>query len=909
MRLPQAAVWGLVVASAAAENASSPANATLAPTGASEAFGNATASNATQEAYVDPLDQLQAAVGEAFNFTCPPGAYATDSPFLPCRWCGTGRYSATAGAKSCDVCDVGYYATDPRKAVDGVGLTIAASTCAMCPANMYSRNGSFQCAQCSLAAGEGSEPGAGGCVCAAGFYDATPGEDAPSCKSCDVAGVRSCPMGTTIATLPVKRGWWRATPSSDDVEECDHRDDCSGGAATGDGLCRHATQGPLCRICEKGYYAGSRAMDGSKRSLGCTECNGDTLPARHVRLLCVFLGVLAFLALMGACAMRYRRAHVMRILAVGHRLLKETKGKLDPLQVSLEGTDYKSKVWNYVRPKIKSVVAFCQICAAMELNLDGKFPTMFSNYWRFWDIFVNFDAVAFLPFNCALGTFESRLHAATLWPLAVIGLLWLSTLWTRGLKRPAATGASIGLLYLVFPSISVFILWTFSCDRFDYDEDNHRYAYVMTVDSRVRCDSAERQRVVVYAGLCCAIYPAIPLFFFVLLWRLRFDLSPRPFIDARHRLVGLTALLAREIEHNPKETTTTLLTNLRDAIILQQQRMRDKFKELEPLEFLFREYKPHAWFWEPVDCGRRLFLAGFIVLIARGEAAQLFVALFVSICFLYLINYTKPFVEEHDNTIGETCAFLLTVIFLVTLARKVDTSDDSPSSREFYRHVLLSAGIVVPSVIMAGVFLFLVFPTNVSAAYHVLARDGFNDAGAVSPVNARPRHGNGSLSIAGSVFSDDLAKAARRGRTSINDSFSHVLDLFSLNRHHKHAATGASPPAAPPDAAAGLEPLRFDDGGDDDAAGDASPPGLAPSCEVSADGFDVVDVRASSPAGSPAGSTASPPRSPMSAAIIDTEHCGVACLPGLVTDDDRGGDGDGAAADAYADLVSVLSFT
>ena len=63
MRLPQAAVWGLVVASAAAENASSPAhasspaNATLAPTGASEAFGNATASNATQE-YVDPLDQL-----------------------------------------------------------------------------------------------------------------------------------------------------------------------------------------------------------------------------------------------------------------------------------------------------------------------------------------------------------------------------------------------------------------------------------------------------------------------------------------------------------------------------------------------------------------------------------------------------------------------------------------------------------------------------------------------------------------------------------------------------------------------------------------------------------------------------------------------------------------------------------
>ena len=185
--------------------------------------------------------------------------------------------------------------------------------------------------------------------------------------------------------------------------------------------------------------------------------------------------------------------------------------------------------------------------------------------------------------------------------------------------------------------------------------------------------------------------------------------------------------------------------------------------------------------------------------------------------------------------------------------------------------------------------------------------------GASEALATRPKHGNGSLSIAriadsGSVFSDDLAKAARRGRTSINDSFSHVLDLFSLSRHHKHAATGASPPAAPPDGLA-AEPLRFDDGGDDDAAGDAAPPGLAPSCEVSADGFDVVDVRASSPAGSPAGSTASPPRSPMSAAIVDTDHCGVACLPGLVTDDDRGGDDDRGAADAYADLVSVLSFT
>lgn len=424
-----------------------------------------------------------------------------------------GAVLVESDASGCDVCEAGHYATDAPGDTDGVGVTVGAVACGVCPADTRAGNGSFQCASCDVGSGEGSAVGSSTCVCREGYYDGAAGGDggagaAPSCKSCGaIPGVRTCPMGTTVATLPLRRGYWRAEARSDAVELCGHKDDCAGGETWGNGACRHSTRGPLCLACAKNYYAGSRSMDTTAQTLGCTECNGHKLSEEHVRTLMTVAGVLAVLGLLFFLANRYRHQKVMQILALGHRVFNETKGKLDPLQVSLEGNSFNARAWNYVRPKIKSIVAFSQICSAMGLNLDAEFPRLYSSYWSFWEVVVNFNAVEFLPFNCLLSTFESKLLATTLWPIAMIGLFWASTYAKRGLSRKAAMGASLGLLYVVFPSVSVMLFWAFACDRYDYADGGHRYAHVMHADVRVPCDGDERRRIVVYAGLFCAVYP------------------------------------------------------------------------------------------------------------------------------------------------------------------------------------------------------------------------------------------------------------------------------------------------------------------------------------------------------------------------------------------------------------------
>ena len=94
-----------------------------------------------------------------------------------------------------------------------------------------------------------------------------------------------------MQTLQVYPSYWRATPTSTDILRCSIPGACLGTE------CAVGASGPLCSLCEPGYYSGSSGQ--------CQKCDSD----RHAKQgagVVLFLVVLLGLAAVGFAVWRLR---------------------------------------------------------------------------------------------------------------------------------------------------------------------------------------------------------------------------------------------------------------------------------------------------------------------------------------------------------------------------------------------------------------------------------------------------------------------------------------------------------------------------------------------------------------------------------------------------------------------------
>ncbi|CAM9838142.1 unnamed protein product, partial [Sphacelaria rigidula] len=122
------------------------------------------------------------------------------------------------------------------------------------------------------------------------------------------------------------------------------------------------------------------------------------------------------------------------------------------------------------------------------------------------------------------------------------------------------------LTFLVYSSVSSILFQMFSCDELD---DGRVY---LRADYRIECDSRKHNSLQIYAGFMIVLYTAgIPGFYATLLFR--------------HRGVLLDEV-GRE-------------ANMR----------------VKPITNLWAPYKPQCFYYEVIECGRRILLAGVVVFI------------------------------------------------------------------------------------------------------------------------------------------------------------------------------------------------------------------------------------------------------------------------------------------------------
>ena len=214
-----------------------------------------------------------------------------------------------------------------------------------------------------------------------------------------------------------------------------------------------------------------------------------------------------------------------------------------------------------------------QFSSVVCINL--VYPDVYERFLSLLNV-VNVNLGFILSISCIMDTnFYGRLLFATIGPLVVLGALAVtySTASARNRRSPAGIQAAKHkhlavvpfVAFIVYSSVSFAIFRTFVCETLDNGVSYLRADYSLS------CSTATHAAMKVYGGVMVAVYPiGIPAVFAWCLFPNRRDLVGAP---------GEPAAAAR-----------------------------DAVDHLQPMRDLWGPYKPHRYYYDVVEYGRRIAL-------------------------------------------------------------------------------------------------------------------------------------------------------------------------------------------------------------------------------------------------------------------------------------------------------------
>ena len=586
---------------------------------------------------------------------CPAGSYNPNggsSSNASCLPCPVGTSSATSGATSnetCALCRPGFYAAAAgcnqcESCSAGTSSDEGSGSCSECVPGFYAENpGQGECIPCPYPLGSGT--GSAICsVCMAGYYlldssaDAAAIFKAPTkhCKLCPPKANCSTP-NTTLETLGVPRGYWRASDSSATLTECRTfgggdeagRTRCAGSdpvlAGTADGrmmreadldYCAPGFAGPECQLCAAtNHYL----KDGDT----CDECLALGTAAGQITALVVGICIL-----LGLAAHAYSKPKWRKKPCIGCLLRLADRGVGVYFVLGLT-------------PKLKILLSFYQICIVLNTTYSARLPKKYTTLTDELSEGVNIDwSGFFLPPQCL--AYWARLVAVTISPVGLIALLliagaalrlrrWRDAPTPRPRSWPAEaalgvldfTPASLIIVFCFVPSVSASIFRAWSCQSYTIsppDQDLVQVSY-MRQDASIECYTAEHDSITLIAGLLLGLWPF-------------------------GSMVLYGSLLAACYKPLHAKTPTALT---------------------RATAFLHREYEKTWYWWEALELARKLVLTGAVLLIPEESAfVRLVVATLICSCYSVGLAVVRPYKRLEDDVLAIATSLVLLLLFLGT---------------------------------------------------------------------------------------------------------------------------------------------------------------------------------------------------------------------------------------------------
>ncbi|CAN0093617.1 unnamed protein product [Ectocarpus sp. 4 AP-2014] len=314
---------------------------------------------------------------------------------------------------------------------------------------------------------------------------------------------------------------------------------------------------------------------------------------------------------------------------------------------------------------LKIIVVVWQILTQFAAAANTSYPGVYQDFLDIVSV-INFDLGSVLAAGCVWSDmdFHDRLLVNTTGPLVVVGFLTM-TYWIA-MRRNSESESSVVekirhkhqtalllLTFLIYSSVSSTVFQTFSCETLD---DEIEY---LRADYSILCTDAKHKAFEAYAGIMVFVYPVgIPLLYAVLLFQRRHVLS-----DA-----GADKAVAQSISG------------------------------------LWEPYRPERFYYEVVECVRRVMLTGVVVFIFPNDAAQIAITMLIAFSFLIVFEVLSPYTSESDIWLSRVGHVIIHLSMFDLLLLKVDVSQERDQSQAAFAgvlvasHVLMILAIVVEAV-------------------------------------------------------------------------------------------------------------------------------------------------------------------------------------------------------------------
>ena len=550
--------------------------------------------------------------------------------------------------------------------------------------------------------------------CACGklyFLDPTPPINEPSfigqCIKCPEETTNCDKPGITLATLPVKKGHWRSGGDSNVVIQCYKKSSCGRsenvtelfGKKNVDDQCTEGHLGPQCNVCEDNFVMGVLG--------GCERCpEGTNVPPQMIVAMALFIALLILLLFIirkriyaklvqfhicgtneereALHAENRRSTDNNRSSNVSPRrgsvgmspFSSDINGKQSPsfnVKFDKELTEEemyhlrknRNSIWNRAKTKGKILVACYQIISQYENILDVRYPELFESFGRWVESVMSLDALKLMAVGCVVPTtFRHTLLLATLGPMAVSACIYLFYMFITRIKLPkqrfhpdprldkekrgftarklkdACYLLFLGLTYLVFNSVSTTIFKTFQCGPVGGDTTEY-----LRSDQSINCDSPDHKISQADAIAMIFVFP-----------------------------VGITSFYFYVLVKNRKEL---------------RREERDRNVKLIKIAFLWEMYKPKFWYFEIIECVRRLMMTGMLVLVSPGDATQVAVAMLFAIISIVLYTHLRPFENPHDNRLAIVSQWAIFFTLFAAMLIKTEVDDDDDYNQTLFGIILV----------------------------------------------------------------------------------------------------------------------------------------------------------------------------------------------------------------------------
>jgi hypothetical protein len=401
-----------------------------------------------------------------------------------------------------------------------------------------------------------------------------------------------------------------------------------------------------------------------------------------------------------------------------------TYTKYDPTEIGCcRGgvATFRALPWGKLRVPI---VAF-QIIVTFISITGLPLPAIYSIVVR-WTGLLSFDFGWVISLGCLVrANFYQRLLIITITPIVASVLLLCSYAVTVCRNSVKATVDSItalrahtldrarakhlelflGMTFLIYSTVSTSLIQTFACDSIDdHVQPPMRY---LRADYSIQCDTPQHTDYRIYAGCMAGLYVlGTPLLYLTLLLRRRQHFKNLSTSAAANSSAALTSMMltdqssSKRLRFRVSSRTAAADTsaNSRSTLaVLPDQ-------SLNSTKFLWKSYRPELFYWEIVECGRRLLLTGGIVFIAPGTAAQAASACVLAFFSMVVAMYAQPHADAVDGLIYYGGCLVIFLSTFMSVLMKADISLETHDSQNAFDLILviLHGGVIAATVSHMG---------------------------------------------------------------------------------------------------------------------------------------------------------------------------------------------------------------